>query len=97
MEQVLINIIKNAIEAIDTKGFITVATNLPAMQLIITYTGPGITPENSDQLFSPFFSTKKDGQGVGLTFVKEILLNHQFEFTLKNTEQHTTAFTIRFS
>ncbi|WP_222431154.1 hypothetical protein [Pedobacter suwonensis] len=46
------------------------------------------------QLFSPFFSTKKDGQGIGLTLVREILLNHGFDFSLK-TVRPITVFTIQ--
>ncbi|MDB5231873.1 MAG: hypothetical protein JWN76_2678 [Chitinophagaceae bacterium] len=93
MEQVLINIIKNAIEAIENTGSVTFRTQKKPFQLIITDTGSGIDPVNADQLFSPFFSTKKDGQGVGLTLVKEILLNHQFVFSLK-TEGEKTSFII---
>lgn len=59
MEQVLINIIKNAIEAIDTKGTVTFSSQPSPPQLIITDTGSGISAANNDLLFSPFFSTKK--------------------------------------
>ena len=82
MEQVLINIVKNAMEAIEEKGNISFTTNAALKQLIVTDTGKGISDELADQLFSPFFSTKKDGQGIGLTLVKEILLNH-FSFKEK--------------
>jgi nitrogen fixation/metabolism regulation signal transduction histidine kinase len=82
LEQVLINIVKNAIEAIEGTGIISFTTNSTARQLIITDSGKGISQHNVYQLFSPFFSTKKDGQGIGLTLVKEILLNHGFEFSL---------------
>jgi signal transduction histidine kinase len=66
MEQVLINIIKNAIEAIEGEGTISFVTESAARQLTIIDTGKGIADEVADQLFSPFFSTKKDGQGIGL-------------------------------
>ena len=94
LEQALINIIKNAMEAIDARGTIIIRTVNPRT-LIITDTGKGITKENSEFLFSPFFSTKKDGQGVGLTLVKEILLNHGYEFSLKTIQPGETVFTIR--
>ncbi|MBK0379625.1 sensor histidine kinase [Mucilaginibacter segetis] len=83
MEQVLINIVKNAIEAITDNGIVAFAINEKARLLTITDDGKGITEEESEQLFSPFFSTKKDGQGIGLTLVREILLGHGFEFSLK--------------
>ena len=54
-------------------------------------TGSGISPANGDLLFSPFFSTKKDGQGIGLTLVKEILLNHHFDFSLKTVAPKTMS------
>ena len=97
LEQVLINIIKNAMEAIEDSGTITCSTNISARQLIITDTGHGIAPTVGEQLFSPFYSTKKDGQGIGLTLVKEILLNHRYEFSLQTVKPGKTNFEIRFN
>jgi nitrogen fixation/metabolism regulation signal transduction histidine kinase len=94
LEQALINIIKNAIEAIDGKGTINFTTTDHPQKLTITDTGKDIDKEHAEHLFTPFFSTKKDGQGVGLTLVKEILLNHQFEFSLKTIQPGKTAFDI---
>lgn len=96
MEQVLINVVKNAIESIEEKGTITFETNSQKRSLIITDTGKGIPPHIAENLFSPFFSTKKDGQGIGLTLVREILLNHGFEFSLKTIAERQTEFFIRF-
>jgi two-component system, NtrC family, nitrogen regulation sensor histidine kinase NtrY len=95
MEQALINIIKNAIEAIEGTGTVTLATDPVTRKLTITDTGKGIAPGFSDQLFSPFFSTKKDGQGIGLTLVREIMVNHGFECALQTADGSTT-FTILF-
>jgi nitrogen fixation/metabolism regulation signal transduction histidine kinase len=97
LEQAFINIVKNSMEAIDEKGSVEFITTLHPKRLMITDTGKGIAKEHSDHLFSPFFSTKKDGQGVGLTLVKEILLNHGFEFSLKTTGAGTTIFDIQFA
>jgi nitrogen fixation/metabolism regulation signal transduction histidine kinase len=97
MEQVLINIVKNAIEAIEDNGTITFITTPGKKNLVISDTGPGISAEQSTNLFSPFFSTKKDGQGIGLTLVREILVNHGFEFSLKTVTDRKTDFTILFS
>lgn len=98
MEQVLINIIKNAMEAIEGEGVITVlfACTHPGM-LIIRDTGKGISPEMEQQLFSPFFSTRKDGQGVGLAVIKEILLSHRFDFYLRTVTPGVTEFRIGFA
>jgi signal transduction histidine kinase len=65
-------------------------------KLVITDTGKGISAEQNANLFSPFFSTKKDGQGIGLTLVREILLNHGFEFSLKTMGDKQTEFTVYF-
>ena len=96
MEQALINIIKNSIEAIEQNGLITIKLNGNRRELLIIDSGRGISEEDAEQLFSPFFSTKKDGQGIGLTLVREILLNHRFEFSLKHVNANQTTFTILF-
>jgi nitrogen fixation/metabolism regulation signal transduction histidine kinase len=94
MEQALINIVKNAIEAVERNG--SVRFTLNARQLIISDTGKGITAHQQELLFSPFFSTKKDGQGIGLMLVREILVNHGFEFSLKTVAERQTEFVISF-
>ncbi|RZL54395.1 MAG: HAMP domain-containing protein [Pedobacter sp.] len=83
LEQVLINIVKNAIESTEGKGFVKITLNALENTLVIQDNGKGIAADLEELLFSPFFSTKKDGQGIGLTLVREILLNHNFNFSLK--------------
>ncbi|NEU07634.1 HAMP domain-containing protein [Flavihumibacter sp. R14] len=96
MEQALINVLKNAAEAIEGKGTIILRSIPAAKQLVITDTGKGISPETEEKLFTPFFSTKKDGQGIGLTLVREILMNHNFTFSLKTVGEKRTEFCITF-
>jgi nitrogen fixation/metabolism regulation signal transduction histidine kinase len=96
MEQAIINIVKNAIEAIEEKGTITFTTSCHPSQLIISDTGEGIDELTSAELFTPFFSTKKDGQGVGLTLIREILINHHYKFSLQTVQKGRTDFTILF-
>jgi two-component system nitrogen regulation sensor histidine kinase NtrY len=95
IEQAVINIVKNAIEAIGKDGTVSFKTNKNT--LVIADDGPGISTEEAAQLFSPFFSTKKDGQGIGLTLVREILINHNFDFSLRTIAERQTEFTIRFN
>ncbi|MEM1359520.1 MAG: ATP-binding protein, partial [Bacteroidota bacterium] len=83
MEQALLNIMKNAAESIGEGGQIRAVIQANPWALIIEDNGAGIAPEDADQLFTPFFSTKPTGQGVGLTLVREILINHGFTFSLK--------------
>lgn len=83
MEQVFINIIKNAIEAIEhSTGIITFRTDTSKRVIDITDNGKGISSEAQPLLFSPFFTTKATGQGVGLTLIRDILSQHQFAFSL---------------
>ncbi len=98
MEQVLVNILKNAMEAVGTDGTVTVRlgkkTRRPFVE--IEDTGPGIPPEIQTQLFTPFFTTKENGQGIGLTLVQEILSMHGFDFSLDSSPGQPTRFTILF-
>jgi two-component system, NtrC family, nitrogen regulation sensor histidine kinase NtrY len=96
LEQVLINIVKNALESIDAQGQITVRSTLHPPTLVIEDNGAGVPEAIRHQLFTPFFSTKKNGQGIGLTMIRDILLNHGFPFSLATDEDGITAFRISF-
>jgi two-component system nitrogen regulation sensor histidine kinase NtrY len=98
MEQVFVNIVKNAIEAIGEKGQITIRIGRTAGKPFATIedTGAGIAPEVRQYLFTPFFSTKENGQGIGLTLVQEILDRHRFEFSLESPAGGPTQFTVYF-
>lgn len=94
-EQVLVNIIKNAAESIDREGTITIRTVLPASIEIID-NGQGIPKEVEAKLFSPFFSTKPNGQGIGLIFIREVLTRHGCTFSLRTYSDGLTRFCIIF-
>lgn len=96
LEQVLLNVLKNAMEAIGTDGEITIATGLHPQQLSITDSGGGIPAEVQANLFTPFYTTKANGQGIGLTMVRDILVNHGFGFSLNSSNSHHTTFSITF-
>ena len=96
MEQVLINIIKNSIEAIENQGWISLTTSQSPTRLIIKDNGQGLDQETSENIFKPFFSSKPNGQGIGLTVIKEILHKHQYKFSLKTNPQGYTCFEIIF-
>ncbi|MES2808564.1 MAG: ATP-binding protein [Bacteroidota bacterium] len=95
-EQALINIVKNAIEAVGRDGDVVITINAEKRELTIIDNGKGISTEQSAQLFTPFYTTKSDGQGIGLTLVREILLNHGFDFSLKTVSPNKTVFKIDF-
>ncbi len=96
LEQALLNVAKNALEAIGHDGNIWVRTTAQPPALIIENDGPALTPAVSQRLFTPFFSTKRDGQGIGLTLVRDVLLAHNFRFRLATNAAGRTAFTIDF-
>ena len=98
MEQVFVNICKNALEAIGENGAITVRMGKKGGRnfVIIEDTGAGLTPEVRAHLFTPFFSTKENGQGIGLTMIQEILSQHKFEFSLDSQLGSPTQFVIYF-
>ncbi|MGY3091452.1 two-component system nitrogen regulation sensor histidine kinase NtrY [Hymenobacter sp. UYAg731] len=96
LEQALLNVAKNALEAIGHGGNVWVRTTLSPPALTIENDGPGLTPEVRQRLFTPFFSTKRDGQGIGLTLVRDVLLAHGFRFRLETNEDGRTEFSIDF-
>jgi signal transduction histidine kinase len=95
MEQVLINIVKNAIEAIPERGEVKLCLYTRPLRIEVLDNGQGVSSTQSTQLFSPFYSTKTTGQGIGLTLTREILLNHGFSFSLSTREDGWTVFEIR--
>ncbi|MDR1632629.1 MAG: GHKL domain-containing protein [Dysgonamonadaceae bacterium] len=94
IEQVLVNIIKNAYEAIEEEGIIKIATQSVPLLISISNNGPELTEEVKQNLFVPFFTTKNSGQGIGLMIVREILKNHQLFFSFYS-ESGWTKFDIR--
>lgn len=84
IEQVVLNIFRNAIDAIGREG--ALSARFDDGVLTVADSGPGIADAVREQLFTPFFTTRRDGHGLGLTIVQEILSNHGFPFSLTNRE-----------
>jgi len=78
MEQVFLNLIYNAVQAMETGGTLTVSTRAEHGGLVISFedTGKGIPPDDLDRVFQPFFTTKHRGSGLGLPIVSKILEAH---------------------
>lgn len=89
-EQVLVNIIKNAYEAIGSNGEIQLTTSVSPLSITIADNGSGIPDDSKEKIFTPFFTTKPDGQGIGLMFMREVLLNHACRFRLTSKNGWTT-------
>ena len=78
LQQVLINIIKNAIEAANENGRIEIATSRrdPYVEIRVKDNGPGISATDRERIFEPFYSTKKGGTGLGLCVSQAIIEEH---------------------
>ncbi len=99
MEQVMINIVKNSIESIADRpdGLVEIIIE-GSNRLVVTDNGAGIAPSSAGNIFTPFFSTKPYGQGLGLMFVAEILRRHGATFSLATSpDDGLTRFSIRMN
>ncbi len=108
LQQVIVNIVKNAVESIQERkdkgnkggetGHISIITDMDSrgVSLIIANDGEPISAETASHLFSPFYSTKKSGRGLGLTLVSDVLRKHKCSFKLRTDDDSITRFRIRF-
>lgn len=101
IEQVLINLIKNAIQSFDDqpeKQIDLIARSTEKGRAVITVrdNGSGIEPEAQEKIFIPFFSTKKTGSGIGLSLSKQIMRQHEGRITVKSKMGEGTEFALRF-
>ncbi len=101
IEQVLINLIKNAIQAfdeqVDKKIEMKAYTSEKGRPIISVFdNGPGIDPEALEKIFIPFFSTKKTGSGIGLSLSRQIMRMHEGRIVVKSTLGVGTEFLLRF-
>jgi two-component system sensor kinase FixL len=81
VQQVALNLIRNAVEAMDgceTRDLVVGAKSAPddMVEVFVSDTGPGLSPEVAEQLFQPFFTTKSQGMGVGLSISRTIIEAH---------------------
>jgi PAS domain S-box-containing protein len=97
LRQALLNIVKNSIEAMPEGGKLTVTTGAKDgwVEIRIADTGRGIPEENYDLVFTPFFSTKHGGTGLGLPITSHIIEEHRGSINLESFIDLGTVFTIR--
>lgn len=95
-EQVLLNIIKNAVESIEEDGEIIISTDSLQHKLVVADNGKGISKEVEKKIFNPFFSSKPQGQGIGLLFIREVLAQHDVQYSLRSYPDSWTRFIIKF-
>lgn len=97
LKQVFLNLVKNAIAAMERGGKLVIDQTLSEKQAEITITdnGCGILEENREKIFSPFFTTKRHGTGLGLNISKSIIEDHEgTSLTLESEEWKGTTFKV---
>lgn len=99
MKRVFINLIDNAIDAMNKKGKIFIHTfydrEANQVRIEVSDTGPGILIEDKDKLFLPHFSTKKKGTGLGLAIVSQIIKEHNGAVQVRNNRPGGAKFTLQ--
>lgn len=98
IQQALINLVLNSIQAIDHDGRITITVDTDdargVLAVCVADTGPGVDPARRTAIFEPFYTTKPDGSGVGLWIVQQIALAHGGSIAVGATATGGAAFTL---
>jgi nitrogen fixation/metabolism regulation signal transduction histidine kinase len=95
--QILINLVKNAVQA-DARNIVITAQLTLSEQTVISVTNDGlpISRESQDEIFVPFFTTKQEGTGIGLSLSRQIMRLHNGSLTLTQSNESGTVFTLLF-
>ena len=95
--QILINLVKNAVQA-DARNIVITAQLTLSEQTVISVTNDGlpISRESQDEIFVPFFTTKQEGTGIGLSLSRQIMRLHNGSLTLTKSDESGTVFTLMF-
>ena len=97
ISRILINLIKNAVQAGAKHISITVSIDSSEQTLIkVANDGTPISPEAQEQIFIPFFTTKRDGSGIGLSLSRQIMRAHNAMLDLTRSDNECTEFTMTF-
>lgn len=95
--QILVNLVTNALQAEATKITITAMIDeADAVIIDVTNNGLAITPESQKQIFIPFFSTKPEGSGIGLSLSRQMMRQHNGTIHLARSNNQETVFTLIF-
>lgn len=94
--QVILNLVRNAVQSLSETGIVKISLRQldDKVEVRIQDNGSGFTPSVLDQLFTPFFTTKERGTGLGLAVTKAIIHNHEGEIEASNVPQGGALFTI---
>ena len=96
--QIIFNLMLNAIDATGKNGRILVSADIieDQLQLAVADNGTGITLENQSRLFQPYFTTKKQGTGLGLFVIRRIVEAHSGDFHVESELGHGSRFVVKF-
>jgi PAS domain S-box-containing protein len=96
IKQAFYNICRNAFQAMQSGGILRVVTSLDTthVRIVFSDTGGGIAPENITRIFEPYFTTKSDGNGLGLLIVRRIVRAHGGEVVLESSHGRGLMLTI---
>ena len=97
ISQILINLVKNAVQADASEITITGSMGKEDEVILnVANNGQPISPESQEQIFVPFFTTKKKGSGIGLSISRQIMRNHNGTIELTRSDSAATVFTLIF-
>ena len=97
ISQILINLVKNAVQAGASEITITGSMGKEDEVILnVANNGQPISPESQEQIFVPFFTTKKKGSGIGLSISRQIMRNHNGSIELTRSDSTATVFTLIF-
>ena len=101
IEQVIINLILNSFNAVSNMpvpeiNLLGTIDNYGKVMIQVADNGKGVPEELYDKIFIPFFTTRKDGSGIGLSLSRQIMRLHKGGITVKSIPKKETIFTLRF-
>jgi len=97
LRQALVNLLQNGLEAVNGNGQVIIAAKADpkSIEISVSDNGPGLTQEQTARLFSPGFTTKQTGSGLGLVMVERIVSDHRGTITVETHPGNGTTFTLR--
>jgi signal transduction histidine kinase len=101
IEQVIINLLLNAFQAIENQGFVKISTrvdlNRQMLEIDIEDNGKGIQAKDFDRIFDPFYTTKEKGTGLGLAICARIIEEHKGFIDCQSLPGKVTLFSIKLT
>ncbi len=101
LKQVLVNLLRNSVCALESREnarleVVARYNEISRLEIFVKDNGPGIAPEIIDQIFVPFFTTHKEGSGIGLSLSRQIMRLHGGSLTVHSVPEKETVFCMRF-